>query len=59
MSKYHIDGTDEFGCYAGDATNPPYMVHDIDAGEPVAGPFQTRAEAEAALVALQATEELK
>lgn len=46
--KLVVDGTDEYGNFAGDATEPPFVVFDIDKQENIAGPFPTRAEAESA-----------
>lgn len=34
-----IDGTDESGCYAGDATRGPWVVFDPGQQKNVAGPF--------------------
>lgn len=40
--RYVIDGTDEYGNYAGDAKRGPFVVFDIEAQENVAGPFPFR-----------------
>jgi hypothetical protein len=44
-----VDGTDEYGNYAGDAQNAPFVVFDIERQENIAGPFPTRERAEQAL----------
>lgn len=41
-----VDGTDEFGAFAGDAQNAPFVVFDVDLQENIAGPFATRAGAD-------------
>jgi hypothetical protein len=43
-----VDGTDEFGNYAGDGKNAPFVVFDINRQENIAGPFSTRRKADAA-----------
>lgn len=40
--RYVIDGTDQYGNYAGDATRPPFVVFDIEGQRNVAGPFRFR-----------------
>lgn len=44
-----VDGTDEYGNFAGDAQNAPFVVFDIDRQENIDGPYKTRAQAEVAL----------
>jgi len=41
-----IDGTDEAGLFAGDGKSPPFVVFDVKKQENIAGPFDTREEAE-------------
>lgn len=40
-----VDGTDEYGNFAGDAQNAPFVVFDVDLQENIAGPFASRAAA--------------
>ena len=42
MRELHIDGTDQYGCYAGDAKQGPFVVFDADRQENIAGPFPFR-----------------
>ncbi|CAE6795401.1 hypothetical protein R70006_05049 [Paraburkholderia domus] len=51
-----VDGTDEFGNYAGDANKPHFVVFDIDQQRKIAGPFGVRAEAEQALALVSVKE---
>ncbi len=41
-----VDGIDESGAFMGDGENPPFVVFDVNAQENIAGPFNTRDEAE-------------
>jgi hypothetical protein len=36
----NIDGSDDYGCYAGDATKGPYVLFDQEQQRNVAGPFR-------------------
>jgi len=47
MRELVVDGHDENqGVFAGDGTLPPFVVFDADQQENIAGPFNTREEAE-------------
>lgn len=60
MRELHVDGTDETsGHFLGDGTLPPFVVFDADKQENIAGPFNTRAEAESHLLEILAGAEPK
>lgn len=54
-----LDGTDEYGNYAGDENRPPFAVFDVTLQRNVAGPFPTMAEAHGALAVHAASKALE
>jgi hypothetical protein len=51
--ELHVDGTESDGfTLSGDGTNAPFFVFDADKQDWIAGPYQTKEEAETALKAI-------
>jgi hypothetical protein len=48
-----VDGTDEYGNYAGDAESPPFVIFNITQQKNLPGYYPARAEAEKALEKLK------
>jgi len=51
-----VDGTDEFGNFAGDAQSAPFVIFDVERQENIAGPFDSRELAEQRRMAILAGE---
>lgn len=52
-----VDGTEEYGNFAGDGAYAPFVVFDVDAQTNIAGPYCTRREAEWGLSRIRNGEE--
>jgi hypothetical protein len=48
-----VDGTDQYGTFAGDAQSAPFVVFDVDLQENIAGPFASRAAATMAMARIK------